>query len=94
MRSEPSVDAAHMESMAALRQDTDLLADGELRQADGAVFGEFSGVLLLRVRHLWERLQDLLLKAFVRRCRSSATYAGESPEPGAPSHSDESEHAY
>ncbi|CAL5373608.1 unnamed protein product [Camellia sinensis] len=67
VRSEPRVDAGHVESMAALRQHSDLVAVGVLLQADCALSsaelrGGGGGV----VGELRQRLEDLLLQAFVR----------------------------
>lgn len=87
--------------MAALRQHADFLAGGELRQANGAV-GELLRLLpVFAVGELRQRLQNLLLEAFVGRgsrrrrrirrgCRGPA---GEAADPGAARHRDEAEHA-
>lgn len=80
MRSEPRVDATHVEAMAALRQHSDFVSGGELGEADRAI-GElhrgFGGRGELR-----ERTQDLLLDAFVggsrrRRRRRGGGGGGE-----------------
>lgn len=93
MRSEPRVDAGDMEGVAALRELPDLVSDGELGEADGAV-GELGGQFGTEAE-LRECAKDLLLEALVgRRRRWSGGAAGggapgrEAAEPGAPSHGD------
>lgn len=70
VRSQPRVDASHVESMAALRQRSDFVSGDELRQANGAV-GEFTDVFDGVVSELREGIEDFLLEAFVRRRRRS-----------------------
>ena len=67
MGSEPGVDAGDVEGVAALRQLADLVADGELGEADRAV-GEL-GSQVDGEGDLREGAEDLLLEAFVRRRR-------------------------
>lgn len=59
MRSQPRVDAVDVESVAALRQDSDFLAGGELGEANGAL-GQLLVGAVVAVGHARERFQDLL----------------------------------
>lgn len=63
MRFEPRVDAGHVEAMAALRQHSDFVSGGELRQTDRAI-GEFHRGFGGR-GELRDGAEDLLLDAFV-----------------------------
>lgn len=92
VRSEPSVNTSDVEAVAAVRQDSDFVSGGELRQANGA-FGEFGGEFR-REAELGERLQDLLLQAFVRRRRRRSGGSARDPaDPGAASYCGQAEDA-
>ena len=98
VRSEPRVDAGDMKGVATLREHTDLVGDGELSEADGAV-GEL-GSQFGSEGELWEVAEDLLLEALVgwRRRRSvrgsgGGASGGEAAEPGATSHGHQTKHA-
>ena len=96
MRSQPLVDARQVEPVAALRQHSDFVAGGELRQADRAV-GELARGLD-GGGELGEGAEDLLLNAFVgggRRRRRSGGGGGEAEaaEAGAAGDGDEAEDA-
>lgn len=96
MRSEPGVDAADVEAMSALRQHSDFVSGGELREADRAV-----RKLDRRFRcggELGEGAEDLLLDAFVggggRRLGSSVGGGeAEAAETAAAGDGDEAEDA-
>lgn len=74
---EPRVDACQVEGVAALRQHPDLVAGGELLQADWAV-GEPGGRIHGEVE-LGERSEDLLLEAPIG-LRRGAPKARDQPE--------------
>lgn len=92
----PRVDARHVEAVAALRQHADLVAVGELRQADRALRRRHP--LLRRAVDVGEfrkRLENLLFEAFVRQSpRRRTAGAGATAEPGAASDGDETDDAY
>lgn len=95
VRSEPHVDAADVEAVAALGEDSDFVPEGELREADRTV-GEFGGAIG-GVGELGEGAEDLLLEALVggRLSGGSSTggRGGEAAEPSAASDGDEPEDA-
>lgn len=67
VRPEPRVNARQVESVTTLRQHTELVAGGELRQTDRAL-GEFlRRRRLRRESQLRERLEHFFLQSFVRR---------------------------
>nr|GMD22917.1 predicted protein [Ipomoea batatas] len=92
VRSEPSVNTSDVEAVAAVRQDSDFVSGGELREANGA-FGEFGGEFGGEAE-LGEGLEDLLLQAFVGRRRRRIGGSGRDPaDPGAASDGGEAEDA-
>lgn len=104
VRSEPRVDAGHVERVPAVGQHSDFVPVGEIRETDGAV-GE-SGGGFGGEGELGEGAEDLLLEALVglgrrrgRRGRRRGAAGvgregGESAEPGAAGDGDEAEDAY
>lgn len=93
VRPKPRVDTRHVETVAALRHHSELIAGGELHQADRTL-GQF-----LRRRRIWrvsqlrQRLEDFLFQSFVGRShrrlrilievRGGAPTGGDATEPGA-----------
>ncbi|KAK9109535.1 hypothetical protein Sjap_017595 [Stephania japonica] len=88
--SEPRVDAADVEAVAALGQHSDLVALSEVGEADGAVGGQFpGGGGGGGVGELGEGVEGLLLEALVGSDRAGGPAAG----PGAAGHRHEPDHA-
>lgn len=78
---EPRVDAADVESVAAVRQDADLVALRELGEADGAL-REAAAHSRGGVRHLGQRLEGLLLEPLSWRRGESGRGAAETGAAG------------
>lgn len=95
VRSEPGVDTANMESMSALRQHSDFVSGGELREADRAI-GELTCGFGCG-GELGEGAEDLFLDAFVgssgRRLWSGGRGEAEAAETAAARDGDEAEDA-
>jgi len=95
VRSEPAVDAADVESMSALRQHSDFVSGGELREAYSAI-GEFNGGFGVG-SELGEGAENLLLDAFVggggRRLGSGGRREAEAAETAAARDGDEAKDA-
>lgn len=91
MRREPCIGAVYVKPMPALRKNANLVALGELGEADGAFHEAPTIGRLGAVRHLRQRPKGVLIETLDRRGRRGP--GGRVPEPCAAGHQGEANDA-